>query len=99
MAEKQKKIVVDFPHSVKREVVLPEGAYIQFIGEYTVAYPSSWKTDTPIFQMKIPEASGPVIINIVDVSVDDALVERIKGMTESEFSTLRNIMESAGLLN
>ena len=99
MAEKQKKIVVDNAMCGRREVILPEGAIVQFVGEYVIAYPSSWRVETPIFHMRIPQSNDPVIVNVTEVSADDALLEKIKNMSESEIGILRNIMESAGLLN
>lgn len=96
MAEKQKKIVIETTHS-KRSVVLPEGAHIQFIGNYVVAYPSSWKTDTPIFQFRCEDVDPPMI-SIVEITEDEELVEKVKKLSKDEMNTLRNIMDSTGLL-
>lgn len=97
MAEKQKKIVIETTHGGKRSVVLPEGAHIQFIGNYVVAYPSSWKTDTPIFQFRMEDVDPPMI-SIVDISEDEELIEKVKKLSKDEMNTLRNIMDSTGLL-
>lgn len=96
MAEKQKKIVIETAHT-QRSAVLPEGAFIQYVGNYIVAYPSTWERSTPIFQFKCEEVDPPMI-SIVDISEDEELIEKIKKLSKDEMNTLRNIMDSTGLL-
>lgn len=98
MAEKQKKIVIETAHT-KRSVVLPEGASVRFIGNHVVAFPTSWGTEgmTPIFQFKCEEVDPPMV-SVVDISEDEELIEKIKTLSKDEMNTLRNIMDSTGLL-
>ena len=97
MAEKQKKIVIDTAHGGKRSVVLPEGAFVQFVGSYIVAYINTWDRASPIFQFKCEEVDPPMI-SIVDISEDEEIIEKVKKLSKDEMNTLRNIMDSTGLL-
>jgi len=96
MAEKQKKIVIETTHS-KRSVVLPGDAFVQYVGNYIVAYPNTWERSTPIFQFKCEDIDPPMI-SIVDISEDEEIVEKVKKLSKDEMNTLRNIMDSTGLL-
>ena len=96
MAEKQKKIVIETTHS-KRSAVLPEGAFVQYVGNYIVAYPNSWERSTPIFQFKCEDVDPPMI-SVVDISEDEEIIEKVKKLSKDEMNTLRNIMDSTGLL-
>lgn len=96
MAEKQKKIIIETAHS-QRSAVLPVGAFVQFVGNYIVAYGSNWERVAPIFQFKC-EDEDPPMISIVDISEDEEIVEKVKKLSKDEMNTLRNIMDSTGLL-
>lgn len=96
MAERQKKIVIETTHS-ERSAVLPEGAFVQFVGSYIVAYSSSWERGSPIFQFKCEEVDPPMI-SIVDISEDEEIIEKVKKLSKDEMNTLRNMMDSTGLL-
>lgn len=96
MAEKQKKITVTSDSSYKRSFVLPEGAYLQSVGEYIIAYPSSWRSsEPPLFQVQLTVGD---MYSVEDLSEDEELLEKIKKLSKDEMNTLRNIMGSTGLL-
>ena len=95
MAEKQKKIVITRAGWV-RTFVLPANAYIQHFNEYLAAWPSSWRSEgAPIFQVELEMGD---MFQIEDISEDEELIEKIKTLSKDEMNTLRNIMDSTGLL-
>ena len=95
MADKQKKITVTTSANYKRSFVLPEGAFIQHINEYVLVYPSSWRSDTPVFQVQL--ATDDMWF-VEEVSADEELVEKIKKLDKAGMDMLRNMMDSADLL-
>ena len=96
MAEKQKKITITTDSSYKRTAVLPEGAYVQVTGNYLIAYTSSWRSsEPPIFQVDLSPGD---MYQIEDLSEDEEIIEKVKKLSKDEMNTLRNIMDSTGLL-
>lgn len=98
MAEKQKKIVIyNTDTMLESNFNLPENAYVEHFEGWVCVYENSWQSrgSPPIFKYKPRDAEA---VMIADCSEDELLVQKIKTLSKDEMNTLRNIMDSTGLL-
>lgn len=98
MAEKPKKIVIyNTSTMLECNFNLPENAYVEHFEGWVCVYENNWQSrgSPPIFKYKPTEFEA---VMISDQSEDDQLIAKIRTLSKDEMNTLRNIMDSTGLL-
>ena len=95
MADKKKIIITNMNTQVTNSFSIQDGGTVTHVGDWIVIYEGSWRSDAPIFKYQLQNGEA---YSIVSLSNDEELIEKVKILSESDMTILRNLMEASELL-